>query len=134
MNNKLIFFILYVLLGTTGITIPWAMTGFNSFSISIGLVTLISSSVGYSSAEKIMGLFTQEISSTNKKEAAYNILAMIMSLLCTVFVSIWLSNNHTIWALFLSIVAYIMTCIYWWHQNNDNKNFNDAYFGERDYK
>ena len=125
MNIKLIFFLLYILLGTSGTTIPWLITGFDPFNISIGLMTLISSTIGYNSSEKIMSMCSQESSSSNNK-VAYNIFAIILSLLLTIVGSIMLLKKHENIALTISVVAYIISCWNWWHQNKDNKNFDEA--------
>lgn len=115
---KITFFILfYVVLGTTGITIPWLVNKAIVFSeVAIGLVTIITSTVCYNATEKILQIIEDK---TNLKGKVFiNIVALVFALVITIVVC--LTDN--IIALIISIIGYLLSCFFWWFQNWDNKN------------
>lgn len=126
---KLIFFgIFYILLGTTGISIPIVLNGIVLEDISIGLVTIVVSTVGYASTEKVLQLFDEK---TTKFEVVINLSMMVLALFCTIVVAICISKNNSNVPLWISVVSYIISCVFWWYQNRDNKNLaeNDSVLG-----
>ena len=127
MKEKILFFgVFYIILGTLGLTIPsisyyltnhvWPLD-----DISIGLITIVVSTVGYSTAEKIIVLRGKK---SNLSEMLWNLVALVLSIVLTIFVVIFLGNEVICFPLILSCLAYIFSCILWWYQNRDNDNFN----------
>ena len=122
--TKIIFFgIFYVVLGTAGISIPAILNGVVLNEISIGLVTIVVSTVGYASAEKLLQLYDNK---TTKLEVVINISMMVIFLFSTIVVAICISQNKnqciTLW---ISIISYLISCALWWYQNRSNDNFNE---------
>jgi uncharacterized membrane protein len=120
---KLLFFILfYVIVGTTGITIPILIDhNCDIPAISIGLITIVVSTVGYNASEKIMELV--DLDSKKKKiDLFLNLVAIVVVLLLTTVICISVSKQYKadIW---IAGGAYIFSCIFWWFQNWNNKNF-----------
>lgn len=83
MKEKIIFFgVFYIILGTLGLTIPsisyyltnhrWPLD-----DISIGLITIVVSTVGYSTAEKIIALRGKK---SNLSETLWNLIALVLSI------------------------------------------------------
>ena len=121
---KLIFFVIfYVLIGTIGITIPMSLNGPVIEDIAIGLVTIVISTAGYASTEKILMLQSQKCT---KLEILLNMGIPFIFFICTVFVAISISNGHKVLPLSIAIATYIVSCIFWWYQNRDNKNFEEC--------
>ena len=120
----LFFFIFYILLGTTGISIPCFLNGFIESDISIGLVTIVISTVGYSSTEKILQLYDNK---STKLEVVLNLGMMVLFLLCTIVVAILISkNNENVKCpLWIACGSYIISCVFWWYQNRNNKNLTE---------
>lgn len=127
MKEKIIFLgVFYIILGTLGLTIPsisyyltnhrWPLD-----DISIGLITIVVSTVGYSTAEKIIALRGKK---SNLSETLWNLIALVLSIVFTVFVVLFLGNGVICIPLILSILSYILSCILWWYQNRYNDNFN----------
>lgn len=122
--TKLIFFaIFYVLIGTIGITIPMSLNGPVIEDIAIGLVTIVISTAGYASTEKILMLQSQKCT---KLEILLNMGLPFIFFICTVFVAISISSGHKVLPLSIAIATYIASCIFWWYQNRDNKNFEEC--------
>lgn len=120
---KILYFILfYVALGTAGITLPLLINQeFVPAEVSIGLVTVVMSSVGYNSSEKIMQLYDEK---SNKKGAFFfNLVSLVIALLFTIYVCIRISDKFT---LYIAAFAYVLSCAFWWYQNWNNKNLENT--------
>ena len=90
--TKCVFFgIFYVLIGTIGITIPMVLNGPVIEDIAIGLVTIVISTAGYASTEKILMLQSEKCT---KLEILLNMGLPFIFFLCTVFVAISISSGH----------------------------------------
>jgi len=116
---KFLFFLLfYVILGTTGITLPWLVNQtIESSDVAIGLVTIIMSTVGYNATEKILQIIEEK---ANRKTTAFvNLVALVLALLVTIVVCNLIDKNI---AIVISVIAYILSCSFWWFQNWNNKN------------
>lgn len=126
MKEKILFFgVFYIILGTLGLTIPsisYCLTNhaWPLDDISIGLITIVVSTVGYSTAEKIIVLRGKK---SNLSEMLWNLVALVLSIVLTIFVVIFLGNEVICFPLILSCLAYILSCILWWYQNRDNDSF-----------
>lgn len=115
---KIVFFVVFcVLLGTLGITIP----GVDSYlkegtipidDISIGLITIVVSTIGYSAANII-------IKSNDKLDLLLNVCALTLSIVSTVFIVILLSNNRGDISIWVSIIVYLLSLRFWWYQNRN---------------
>ena len=113
------FLIFYVILGTTGITIPFLISQqFVPNEISIGFITIVMSTIGYNASERIMQLYDSN-SRSQKTELFINLIALVIALLFTIYVCIWGLKPTTIW---VSIIVYVLSCLFWWFQNWNNKN------------
>lgn len=101
---KFVFFLIfYVILGTTGITIPVLISQqFAPNEISIGFITIVMSTIGYNASERIMQLYDSN-SRSKKTEMFINLIALVIALLCTIYVCICILKPTTIW---VSIVVY----------------------------
>lgn len=127
---KLIFFsFFYVCLGTIGITIPWFISGTVSLSeIAIGLVTIAISSVGYNASEKFLQFYDERPS--KKAVLLFYLLSLLVTLILSILVCITVSKgdsdgkNYEV--LYYSIPAYLISCIFWWVQNWNNRNFENT--------
>ncbi len=117
---KFVFFLIfYVILGTTGITIPFLISQqFVPNEISIGFITIVMSTIGYNASERIMQLYDSN-SRSQKTELFINLIALVIALLFTIYVCIWVLKPTTIW---VSIIVYVLSCLFWWFQNWNNKN------------
>ena len=117
---KFVFFLIfYVILGTTGITIPVLISQqFAPNEISIGFITIVMSAIGYNASERIMQLYDSN-SRSQKTEMFINLIALVIALLFTIYVCICISKPTTIW---VSITVYVLSCLFWWFQNWNNKN------------
>lgn len=117
---KFVFFLIfYVILGTTGITIPFLISQqFAPNEISIGFITIVMSTIGYNASERIMQLYDSN-SRSQKTELFINLIALVIALLFTIYVCIWVLKPTTIW---VSIIVYVLSCLFWWFQNWNNKN------------
>ena len=117
---KFVFFLIfYVILGTTGITIPFLISQqFTPNEISIGFITIVISTIGYNASERIMQLYDSN-SRSQKTELFINLIALVIALLFTIYVCIWVLKPTTIW---VSIIVYVFSCLFWWFQNWNNKN------------
>ncbi|PTL33916.1 hypothetical protein C7120_04855 [Prevotella sp. oral taxon 376] len=117
---KFVFFLIfYVILGTTGITIPVLISQqFAPNEISIGFITIVMSTIGYNASERIMQLYDSN-SRSKKTEMFINLIALVIALLCTIYVCICILKPTTIW---VSIIVYVFSCLFWWFQNWNNKN------------
>ncbi len=117
---KFVFFLIfYVILGTTGITIPVLISQqFAPNEISIGFITIVMSAIGYNASERIMQLYDSN-SRSQKTELFINLIALVIALLFTIYVCIWVLKPTTIW---VSIIVYVLSCLFWWFQNWNNKN------------
>lgn len=114
---KLVFFLIfYVILGTTGITLPILLDGFNINDFSIGLVTIVMSTVGYNASERIMHLYGTK---DKKDELFGNLIALVIALLVTIYVCVRISAKTTI---YVSCGLFALSCLFWWFQNWNNKN------------
>lgn len=122
---KIIFFgIFYILLGTAGISIPAILNGIIVNEISIGLVTIVVSTVGYAATEKVLQLYDNK---TTKLEVIINLSMMVVFLFCTIIVAICISKNtNENIPLWISIISYIISCFLWWYQNRDNTNLDES--------
>lgn len=121
--TKLIFFgVFYIGIGTIGITIPMGLNGPVIEDIAIGLVTIVISTAGYASTEKILMLQSEKCT---KLEILLNMALPFIFFLSTVFVAISISNGHKNLPLSIGITTYVISCAFWWYQNRDNKNFED---------
>lgn len=121
---KFVFFLIfYVLLGTTGVTIPLLLSDeFMPNEISIGLVTIIMSTVGYNASERIMQLYDEK---ANKKvENFINLVALVIALMITIYVCIRVTKPSTI---YIAAVFYLISCGFWWFQNWNNKHLEDTH-------
>lgn len=127
---KTFFFIaVYVLLGTLGVTIPMVIHwDIIPSEIAIGLVTVAMSSVGYNASEKILESYDEKPS--NKRILGFYLFALIAITIITIVVCIRApqeqekdGNNL---AFILSIIAYIISCIFWWVQNWNNRNLENT--------
>lgn len=85
------------------------------------MITIVVSTVGYSTAEKIIALRGKK---SNLSETLWNLIALVLSIVFTVFVVLFLGNGVICIPLILSILSYILSCILWWYQNRYNDNFN----------
>ena len=89
-------------------------------AISIGLITIVVSTVGYNASEKIMELF--DLDSKKKKiDLFLNLAAIVIVLLLTTVICISVSNEYKI-DIWIASGAYLFSCIVWWLQNWNNKN------------
>ena len=121
---KFVFFLIfYVLLCTTGVTIPLLLSDeFMPNEISIGLVTIIMSTVGYNASERIMQLYDEK---ANKKvENFINLVALVIALMITIYVCIRVTKPSTI---YIAAVFYLISCGFWWFQNWNNKHLEDTH-------
>ena len=118
---KIVFFVVFcVLLGTLGITIPgvdhYLKVGTIPIDdISIGLITIVVSTIGYSAANII-------IKSNDKLDLLFNVCALTISIVSTVFIVILLSNNRGDISIWVSIIVYLLSLGFWWYQNR-NEDF-----------
>ena len=118
MREKIVFFVVFcLLLGTLGITIP----GVDYYlkegkipidDISIGLITIVVSTIGYSAANII-------IKSNDKLDLLFNVCALTLSIVSTVFIVIFLSNNRGDISIWVSVVVYLLSLCFWWYQNRN---------------
>lgn len=117
---KFVFFLIfYFILGTTGITIPFLISQqFAPNEISIGFITIVMSTIGYNASERIMQLYDSN-SRSPKTELFINLIALVIALLFTIYMCIWVLKPTTIW---VSIIVYVLSCLFWWFQNWNNKN------------
>lgn len=123
---KILFFVLfYVVLGTAGITLPWMVNKNIVVSeVAIGLVTIVVSTVGYNAAEKVLQLFDDEGKTKSKKQTAFiNISALFLALIFTMVVCNCIDSKY---AIIISIIAYLLSCLFWWFQNWNNKNLENT--------
>lgn len=121
---KFVFFLIfYVLLGTTGVTIPLLLSDkFMPNEVSIGLVTIVMSTVGYNASERIMQLYDEK---ANKKvENFINLVALVIALLFTIYVCIRVTKPSTI---FIAVFFYFISCVFWWFQNWNNKHLENTH-------
>ena len=121
---KFVFFLIfYVLLGTTGVTIPLLLSDeFMPNEVSIGLVTIIMSTVGYNASERIMQLYDEK---ANKKvENFINLVALVIALMITIYVCIRVTKPSTI---YIAAVFYFISCVFWWFQNWNNKHLENTH-------
>ena len=116
---KIIFFIVfYLLLGTAGIWLPWLVNlSIVPSEVAIGLVTVVVSAVSYSSSERILQIIEEK--SFKKGPAFVNMVALVLALLFTLVVCILKDLDV---AVAISIIVYILSCVFWWFQNKENKN------------
>lgn len=122
-QTKIWFFIIfYLILGSTGVTLPLAFNGFIINDVAIGLVTIVISTVGYASIERNLYLHDNH---AKKLELVINYGVIVLFFLATIFVSILISQNHDILPLSIAVLAYIGSCSLWWYQNRNNNNFSD---------
>ena len=121
---KFIFFLIfYVGFGTAGITVPLLLKESSVIDpIAIGLITIVMSSVGYNAPEKIMQLLGDD-SRIKKREGAINLFALAIATMITFYVCAKVSEPSTIKIAYL---AYVLSCIFWWYQNWNNKNLEDT--------
>ncbi len=118
MKMKITFFIIfYVILGTTGITLPWLVEqAIVLDEVAIGLVTIVMSTVSYNATEQILRIIEEK---KNLKDIAFvNIVALVFALIFTIVVC----HLDGVIAIIVSIIAYVLSCVFWWFQNRDNKN------------
>lgn len=118
MKMKITFFIIfYVFLGTTGITLPWLVEQAIVLDhVALGLVTIVMSTVSYNATEQILRIIEEK---KNLKDIAFvNIVALVFALIFTIVVC-HLDGGI---AIIVSIIAYGLSCVFWWFQNRDNKN------------
>ena len=116
------FLLFYVVLGTTGITLSALVNwDWNLTEVSIGLVTVVMSSVGYSATEKIMHFYDEKPS--KKMILFINVVALVVALIFTVIVCVRLTDEHII---YVALFAYLLSCAFWWYQNKDNKNLTNT--------
>ena len=128
--KALFFTFIYVLLGTLGVTVPLIVhQEFIPSEFAIGLVTVAMSYVGYNASEKILESFDKK---PRKKITLFlYVLSLIIILIITLLVCIRItqdkqSDTSNNLALYFSIGAYVISCIIWWVQNWDNKNFENT--------
>ena len=116
---KIVFFIVfYLLLGTAGIWLPWLVNrSIVPSEVAIGLVTVVVSAVSYSSSERILQIIEEK--SFKKGPAFVNMVALVLALLFTLVVCILKDLDV---AVAISIIVYILSCVFWWFQNKENKN------------
>ena len=120
---KIFFFVLfYVVLGTAGITLPWLINkDIVASEVAIGLVTIVVSTVGYNATEKVLQLIDEK--SNSKKAALINISALVLALIFTIVVCNLIERPI---AIIISIIAYLLSCLFWWFQNWNNKNLENT--------
>ena len=101
---KFVFFLIfYVILGTTGITIPVLISQqFAPNEISIGFITIVMSAIGYNASERIMQLYDSN-SRSQKTEMFINLIALVIALLFTIFQS---QQQYGFLLLFMCFPAY----------------------------
>lgn len=123
MRMKIFFFVLfYVILGTAGITLPWLVNkDIVASEVAIGLVTIVVSTVGYNATEKVLQLIDEK--SNSKKAAFVNISALVLALIFTIVVCNLIERPL---AIIVSIIAYLLSCLFWWFQNWNNKNLENT--------
>lgn len=123
MKMKVFFFVLfYVVLGTAGITLPWLVNkDIVASEVAIGLVTIVVSTVGYNATEKVLQLIDEK--SNSKKAALINISALVLALIFTIVVCNLIEKPI---AIIISIIAYLLSCLFWWFQNWNNKNLENT--------
>lgn len=123
MKMKIFYFVLfYVVLGTAGITLPGLINrGLVSTEVSIGLMTIVMSFVEYSASERIMQIFEEK--SKDKWMLFWNVTALVVALILTIIVCIRISDKA---ALYISLFAYLLSCVFWWYQNRGNKNLENT--------
>lgn len=123
MKMKVFFFVLfYVVLGTAGITLPWLVNkDIVASEVAIGLVTIVVSTVGYNATEKVLQLIDEK--SNSKKAALINISALVLALIFTIVVCNLIERPI---AIIISIIAYLLSCLFWWFQNWNNKNLENT--------
>lgn len=123
MKMKIAFFVLfYLLLGTAGITLPWLVNlTIVPYEAAIGLVTVVVSTVSYNASERILQIIEEK---SNKKGPAFiNIIALVLALLFTIIVCVLKDMGVAVW---IAIIAYLLSCVFWWFQNKENKNLEDS--------
>jgi len=116
---KIVFFIVfYLLLGTAGIWLPWLVNlSIVPSEVAIGLVTVVVSAVSYSSSERILQIIEEK--SFKKGPVFINMVALVLALVFTLVVCILKDFGI---AVAISIIVYILSCVFWWFQNKENKN------------
>lgn len=120
---RVLFFVFfYIMLGTAGISLPALINGdWSLIEISIGLITVVMSSVGYSATERIMQFYDEKPS---KKSILFvHIIALVVALVLTVIVCVRLSDKYII---YVALFAYLLSCVFWWYQNWDNRNLENT--------
>ena len=117
------FFIYYVIIGTCSIWLPAFLFGVEWQDIAMGFLTIVLSVVGYAATEKILSI----VSSTDVKwEVLINISAVVIPLIICVIISKSIDQGCKWWAISLSGILYVSSCVLWWYQNRDNKTFSES--------
>lgn len=120
---KFVFFVLfYVVFGTTSIYIPILIKGFVPSEISMGLITIVMSTVCYNASEKMLQLFGEQ---SRKKTAFFiNLIAFAFVSICSIVLCILITNGKDL--LVWSAILYLCSWIIWWYQNWNNTNLENT--------
>lgn len=120
---KFLFFILfYVVFGSASIYIPILIKGAVPSEISIGLLTIVMSTVCYNASEKMLQLFDEH--SKMKMAFFINLFAFAAVSIIAVVLCIGISKGYDL--LIYSIILYILSCLFWWFHNWNNKNLENT--------
>lgn len=120
-NNRirLIQFLIIIGLSTSSIWISRLFNTLDWKATSLGLITIVVSSLAPACAEKILFL----MGSNKKFEVSANIAITIVSFMLCIVIIACINKENRIWALVFSVLSYISYLFVWWYQNRDNENF-----------
>lgn len=120
-KRKLWFFVVFFLVcGSSSIWISYFFLGIGYKDVVVGLLTIAIASV-CASAERIL----EKVHNIrpNEYDAYIDLLWVVSPVLISIFV-LGVLQKSELWALFFSMVIYVVYCRLWWFQNSENKIFN----------
>jgi hypothetical protein len=120
---KIFFFlIIYVGFGTASIYIPILIKGVVPSEISIGLLTIVMSTVCYNASEKMLQLFGEH--PKNKMAFFINLMVFAAVSIIAVVFCICISKGSDL--LIGTFVLYVLSWGFWWYHNWDNQNLENT--------
>lgn len=120
-KRKLGFFVVFFLVcGSSSIWISYFFLCIGYKDVVVGLLTIAIASV-CASAERIL----EKVHNIrpNEYDAYIDLLWVVSPVLISIFV-LGVLQKSELWALFFSMVVYVVYCRLWWFQNSENKIFN----------
>ncbi len=118
-RKKILFFVFfYLIIGSCGVWVPALFSNIQCDDISIGLITIVISSM-YSSAEKILSILS--IGRKDKGlEGIIYLIAIGIPFIISLGIGKLIFEELNVIALIASIIIYILSWWLWWYQNSDN--------------